>query len=365
MKKRMIVTLSILCLVALLFSACGAKGDTAAASAPMSGGSVPSRNNNTGGFSFDDADGAYYDKVIDAGGDWTGEISEEQSAAGDTASLSPEQQGLKIIYTAYAELQTEQFQESYDALMSLLSEHGGYVQNSTLSGGYTSTSGYYYNRYADLSLRIPADHYKAFLDAAGSIGTMTSLNEYTEDITSVYIDTEARLKSLEMQEKRLLELLENAEVVTDLIEIESKLGEVRYRIESYQSQMNTYENLLSYSTVTISLQEVTSVTMPKDTFGQRVLAAIRGSGDAVVDFFDGFVIALIYILPFLLIALVILLVVLAVTRKRRAARKERASARKRQQSMQPPMFQSPYATTSADETKDGDPVDPPETDGRQ
>lgn len=334
MKKRLIALVSLLLIVVLLFAGCSEnKGDYAtnemsypqsASSYDMAGGS----------------DGGYYDTPME------GEMEYESV---DGVTTDPVGQlnggaGLKIIYTAYLSVQTKEFQESYDKLLALVEENGGYLQSSNVSGGYTSTTGYYYNRYADLSLRIPAENYKTFLQATESVGTVTDMSESTDDITSTYIDTEARLKTLKAQEERLLELLAEANEMTDLIAIESKLADVRYQIESYQSQMNTYDNLLSYSTITVSLQEVSDIVTPKDTFGQRIVAALKGSFEAVVDFFDGFVIVLIYALPFIAIALVVLFIVLRATKKKRAAnRAMRKQLREKQKS--DATMNSPYASS--------------------
>lgn len=333
MKKRLIALASLLLVVTLLFAGCGAdKGNYLSDEAdyPLS---APS-------YGMAGEDGGHYDMVME------GEVSYEDI---DGVTTDPVGQlnggaGLKIIYTAYLNIQTKEFQESYDKLLSLMEENGGYLQNSNVSGGYTSTTGYYYNRYADLSVRIPAENYKAFLQATESVGTVTDMSESTDDITSTYIDTEARLNTLKAQEERLLELLAEANEMTDLIAIESKLADVRYQIESYQSQLNTYNNLLSYSTITISLQEVSDIVTPKDTFGQRIVAALKGSFEAVIDFFDGFVIVLIYALPFIAIALIVLFIVLRATKKKRAANREMRNHLREMQKSDAAMT-SPYASS--------------------
>ena len=86
-----------------------------------------------------------------------------------------------------------------------------------------------------------------------------------------YVDTESRKIALETERDRLLELLEKAETVEDIITIEGRLSEVRYQLESYASQLRTYDNLVDYSTVHISIREVDRETKvePK-TFWEEV-----------------------------------------------------------------------------------------------
>jgi len=290
------------------------------------------------------ADSTYYDSgypapeaapssYMDAVGGAEYEMKEELSSVANVTQTSSENpaEGLKIIYTANMTVQTTDWDADYTSLMRLIDDNKGYIQSSNVSGGYTSTSGYYNERYANLSIRIPSDKYKSFLSSAdGAIGTITNLEEYTDDITAAYIDTAARIKSLKTQENRLLSLLTDATNLTEIIELESKLGDIRYQIESYQSIMNTYNNLLSYSTITVNIREVSTVVIPKDTFGQRIVAALAGSWDATLKFFDGLVITLIYLLPFAIIALVIILVIRRLTRKKRLLRKERKALAKQQ-----------------------------------
>jgi len=256
------------------------------------------------------------------------------SLAANTSSKPTD--GLKIIYTADLSIQTKEWENSMSRLTELIELHNGYIQNSRISGGYTSTSGYYRDFSAYLSVRVPSSGYRAFLADAESVGTIIDMNEYTDDITAIYIDTEARINSLKLQEERLLDLLSRADDLTALIEIESKLADVRYMIESNQSIMNTYNNLLSYSTITFALNEVSDIVIPKDTFGERVVAALIGSANAVLKFFDGFIVAFIYLAPFLIIALVIIFVIRRITRKKRLERKAiRESLRNSPQNIDP------------------------------
>ena len=46
----------------------------------------------------------------------------------------------------------------------------------------------------------------------------------------------------------------------DIISLESALSDVEYDIEQYSSTMNQYDSLVSFSTIDLTLQEVTKVT---------------------------------------------------------------------------------------------------------
>ena len=109
-------------------------------------------------------------------------------------------------------------------------------------------------------MRIPADSYRAFLEAVSGAANVLSVSESAEDITSEYIDVEARIASLENQRSRLNELADTAETTADLLEIESQLSDVQYQLESYTRQRSWMDDQVQYSTVDIRLSEVKTLT---------------------------------------------------------------------------------------------------------
>ena len=54
--------------------------------------------------------------------------------------------------------------------------------------------------------------------------------------------------------------MEQAETMSDLLEIESRLTDVRGELERYASQLKVLDNQIDYSTVNLSLSEVTEYT---------------------------------------------------------------------------------------------------------
>lgn len=98
----------------------------------------------------------------------------------------------------------------------------------------------------------------------------------------------------------LLELLEQAETIDDIITIESRLSDVRYQIESMESQLRTFDNQVSYSTVYLYIDEVKTYTQTEEqTRLQRMAGgfvnSLKGIGNGFLDFCVSFVIALPYL----------------------------------------------------------------------
>ena len=153
---------------------------------------------------------------------------------GGAATLTPQATGesaRKIIYNADLSLESTDFDAARTALTDAVEAHGGYISYSDLSGSAEDQ-----DRYSHYTVRIPADSYRAFLEAVSGAANVLSVSESAEDITSEYIDVEARIASLENQRSRLNELADTAETTADLLEIESQLSDVQYQLESYTRQ---------------------------------------------------------------------------------------------------------------------------------
>ncbi len=219
--------------------------------------------------------------------------------------------GRKLIRTVSLSMETLEFENFISALQKAVAEVGGYIESSDISG---NSYNYSRSRYASFTCRIPSAKLDGFLHTVGGIGNVTSSNENQVDVTLSYVDTEARISSLQTEYDRLLELLAQAENVDSLISLEARLSDVRYQLESYKSQLRTYDNLVDYSTVTLSVNEVLRVTSPEES---NVWARIQSDfsdnlysvGTGLVDFFVWFVANIPY---FAVIAVIVLIIVLII-----------------------------------------------------
>ena len=169
------------------------------------------------------------------------------------------------------------------------------------SSEYTNTDS---TRSVSLTLRVPQDSYKSFLATAAQSGSVTYQNQQAEDITTRYMDTEARLASLTAQRTRLQELQAQADTLADLLEIESSLSDVQYQIESWQSQLDWYSNQVSCCTVYITLNEVETLTPTSTSFGAKLLAALRNGWTGFVSGAQAVVVFLVGAWPAILIGAV-------------------------------------------------------------
>ena len=259
-----------LCLVLLLLfcSACGGGGrGTAAASAAMS------ENSMSGGTGMDME---LYEPSAP-------QESQSDTAAGVDGSVY-QNSGAKLIRRAELSIQTTQFDQTADSLEKLVEECGGYFEQSSVYGGsYRDANA---RRSGEYVVRIPAEKYQAFLSGSGDLGYVTQLTESSEDVGEQYYDTESRLRTQRTKQERLLELLEKAETMEDIIALENALSDVEYQIEQYTSTLNRYDALIGFSTFNIYLSEVSKVTEEVGetaSLGQQMAAGFKASMEGLVN----------------------------------------------------------------------------------
>lgn len=268
-------------------------------------------------------DEAYYEPSYE--GPYDG--AESPAAAPDGAAESP-LVNRKVILNATMRVQTLEFDSFIASVNARVAELGGYVQESEVSG-----RSYYSNgrgmRYAKIVARVPAEKLDEFLAAVEETGNVTSLSKGSDDVTETYVDMEARLASLRTEYDTLLDLLSKAESLTDVITLQDRLTEVRYKIESYEAKLRSYDSLIDFSTVTMTVDEVERETaVEEESFGKEVSRRFRESlsdvGDAFRDlaaWFIGNLPAIIAVLAiFVALPLIIIFSCIKGAKKRRAKR---------------------------------------------
>lgn len=199
-------------------------------------------------------------------------------AGGSEPSSVYQNPGAKLIRRAELNIQTEQFDQSLEALNQLVNNCGGYFESANLYGGGRRDA--YATRSGEYVVRIPAQQYNLFLSSTGDLGYVNSKTESSEDVGTQYYDTETRLKTQRTKQERLLALLERAETMEDIISLENALSDVEYQIEMYSSDLRRYDALINFSTFRIYLNEVRQITEEVGetaSLGQRMAAGFQAS----------------------------------------------------------------------------------------
>ena len=199
----------------------------------------------------------------------------------------------KFITTVHMDAETEDLETMLSSLNEKISQLGGYIESQELYNGSTYASHRYRRCY--MTIRIPAENLNQFTEQVAQEANVVNSNTTLEDVTLSYVAIESRIAVLETEQERLMELLAQAQDMSDLLMIESRLTEVTAELEAVTSQLRVMSNKINYSTVNLNLQEVKEYTevVEPETFWQRVT---KGFGDNLEDLWDGIVEFVIFLL---------------------------------------------------------------------
>ena len=197
-------------------------------------------------------------------------------------------EGRKLIRRVTMEVQTKNMDALLPEIEQQVAVLGGYLERKEIYSGSGSTSQW---RNANLLIRIPADKADQFLDTVGNAANVTSLNENLTDVTLDYVATESRIKALRAEEARLLELMDQAKNLSELLEVEARLTDVISELEAVESRLRLYDNQIDYTSIQLSIRQVTELTTPEDemTIWERIstgfMNTLTGLGETLVDLF--------------------------------------------------------------------------------
>jgi hypothetical protein len=209
--------------------------------------------------------------------------------------------GQKVIFTGQINLQTKDFEKSKTDLFNYINSIGGYTQNSSVNGGGIDYQGL---KSGEFVFRIPKTSFSQSMESIKKFGTVVSEQSNGEDITDKYFDTEARLKSLKIQEERLLALLQKATEMEDILKIEKELQATRYEIENYTGTIKKWDSLIDYSTITVNITEVSQIKPGEPTAKSGLLSRIafgfKNSVMGLWNFTQDFIVFVVAAIPVLI-----------------------------------------------------------------
>ncbi|NLY50157.1 MAG: DUF4349 domain-containing protein, partial [Firmicutes bacterium] len=174
-----------------------------------------------------------------------------------------------VIKTAHLVIRVEELDIAADELTRLVQEQGGFIQNSHLRRGTNWRS-------ANYTVRVPAAAFEDVLDRVQGLGELEQRNIEGQNVTEEYLDVDARRRNLERQEERLLDILERAETVDDILKVEAQLERIRGEIEVLSGRIKYLDNRVNLATLNVELEERPQpVTTVKGFNLTRLVARVR------------------------------------------------------------------------------------------
>jgi len=238
-------------------------------------------------------------------GEFGGEDKEEALALNNSeAPIRPENQiERKFIKTGNIEFETENLNKSQEEILEAVKSFNGYLSSENV----------YKNSYeisSNMAIRVPADNFDKLIREIGiGVEKFDRKEIYVNDVTEEFLDIEARLNTKKELEKKFLEILNKANSVTEILEVEKQIGALRSEIESVEGRLKFLKNQVSYSTLHVRVYEPVS---GQTEFGKKFKNGFKNGWNNLILFF----VLLVNIWPFILI-IIIILIAIRVLRKRK------------------------------------------------
>lgn len=255
---------------------------------------------------------------------------DSEGNAQDTSNTVPEETAAtadrKLIKTVNMDVETREYDKLLSAVENKVTELGGYIESLDAYNGSTYYS-YRSTRNANLTIRIPKDRLEEFQNTVSELGNVTSRSENVQDVTLTYVDLQSHRDALRTEQERLLQLLEQAESVEDIITIEQRLSDVRYQLESMESQLRSYDNRVDYSTVYLYIDEVEVYTpVEEETVWERIstgfVDSLKNIGEGLKEAAIWFVIHIPYLVIWAIVIAVIVLILKKIKKRTKRIRTE-------------------------------------------
>ena len=341
MKKKILIGILTFATFAVSLTGCGqsSTGNGSYAGVTSNESYLASGSKDSGYSDYYDYD-YYYDVEYEVGdlGDASGSALGDASYGGSTGAGDVVVDTRKLIKTVSLDVETLEFDELLVNLENEIKAAGGYIEQSNISNGtYYDYYGNYNpskNRTGYMTIRIPSKKLDDFMGKFDGVYNVVNKSERVSDVTLDYVDLQSYLTTLRAEEERLLELLDMAANLDEILVIERELTSVRYSIESTESQIRTYDNLVDYSTVYLNITEVTVYTPEPEpepevppTAWERIRDGFTGSlkslGKGLGEFGINLIIALPYLLfvAFIIFVNVMIIVLIVKASKKKAAKR--------------------------------------------
>ena len=205
-----------------------------------------------------------------------GAVVAELKSAAQPAEKSADR---KIVRTAALELTVKSPADAAEQIRRMAESMGGYLETAQIGGTKEAPT-------ADITIRVPATHFEEAKAQIRQLARVESEKTDALDVTRQYVDMEARLRNLRAEEAQYLTIMKSAYKVSDLLEVEQKLSEVRGQIEQQQAEFQTLSKQVETVAIAISLRTLTDTQV----FGlnwrplYQLKLALRNGLDALADY---------------------------------------------------------------------------------
>jgi Domain of unknown function (DUF4349) len=204
-------------------------------------------------------------------------------AAASPAPVSQPRSQPQLIKTANLQVTVKSVVSSLEQVKAIAQQQQGDILNLS---DQIPTEGDHH-RTASIQIRVPQVKLDDAIKALKALGDLDSQSITAEDVSTQLVDSQARLKNLRRTEETLLEIMGRSGGVSDVLKVSQELSNVRTQIEQMMAQLTALQNQVAYSSIHLSLVEVTAAVRSQPAVGIQINnsweSATQSFGKLTVD----------------------------------------------------------------------------------
>lgn len=249
------VLLLVLLGLTTLAAACGTYGAGAAARAPKPGASPAAdevANGLVGEPSANPTAGAFHDDGTD--GDVRARTEHSFAKEGKDTGVTPAPRDRLLIQRGEIRVEVARPEDVARDFLAKVTEWGGYLQHQVG---------------ATLTVRLPATKFDEAFAAVRALGRVLAESRQADDVTEEFVDLGIRLDTAKKARDRLLDVLQKAEKIEDILKVEAELRRLTEEIERMEGRRKFLADQVALATLRVTFQATASAPPPPPRSRQR------------------------------------------------------------------------------------------------
>jgi hypothetical protein len=252
-RSRRLTSIAAFLLVALVAAGCASGADDDAGSDMGGDGAGPAAAERPAppGAAVNDTDAALRDGL---------NLTSESAFSADTASGdAPDEQERALISQGNVQLRSDDVGEALFEVQKVVDELAGEIsQNETATDDEGDV------KRARVVARIPSARFAEAMQSLEGAAELIASSSNIDDVTTKVIDNKIRLAVQQRSIRRIALLLDRAESIRDIVNIEAQLSRRQAELGSLQRQQAYLADQTSMATITVSLERTKAKPEPKE-----------------------------------------------------------------------------------------------------
>lgn len=184
----------------------------------------------------------------------------------------------KIIKEATLKFETDNLEKAFTQIQKAVANSKARIINDSEGKDFATL-------FKNLTIKVPSQNFDRFInDVSKGVSYFEVKNISAQDVTEQYIDLTSRLKTKKKLEERYLEILKKANKVSEILEIEEQISNIREEIEAKEGQLKYLESRVSESTITIEFYKtIAEKEGVKISYGSKLWSAIESGFYSLSD----------------------------------------------------------------------------------